>query len=168
MYFYHPPANLSCGIKWPHQNSKCVGETITPIWSACGHFMPRYLGLVFCYVCFCVMHPPRNFKLQFPSPRVWPLILCLFCAGRIDAWQMLQPPLATPWTTQVNTNSPLPEYPRPQLVRSNWLNLNAVWQFEPGVTNTDPVPTNQTLSGSILVPFPMESAISGVMAYHAW
>ncbi len=54
------------------------------------------------------------------------------------------------------------------MVRSNWLNLNGVWQFEPGITNTDPVPTNQTLSGNILVPYPMESAISGVMAYHAW
>jgi hypothetical protein len=83
-------------------------------------------------------------------------------------WQMKQPPLSTPWTSQVNTNTPLPEYPRPQMVRSNWLNLNGVWQFEPGITNTDPVPTNQTLSGSILVPFPMESAISGVMQYNAW
>jgi hypothetical protein len=99
------------------------------------------------------------------------LCICLAAlAGetRAGGWQMKQPPLMTPWTSQVNTNTPLPEYPRPQMVRSNWLNLNGVWQFEPGITNTDPVPTNQTLSGSILVPYPMESAISGVMAYHAW
>src|ERR1700722_18940680 len=96
--------------------------------------------------------------------------VCLMAlAGTAQAaWQMKTPPLSTPWTSLVNTNTPLPEYPRPQLVRSNWLNLNGIWQFEPGVTNTDPVPTNQTLSGNILVPYPMESAISGVMAYHAW
>ena len=37
-----------------------------------------------------------------------------------------------------------------------------------GLRNTDAPPTNQTLSGSILVPYPMESAVSGVMQYHAW
>jgi hypothetical protein len=94
--------------------------------------------------------------------------MALEISANAAPWQMKQPPLATPWTSLVNTNTPLPEYPRPQMVRSNWLNLNGVWQFEPGATNTDPVPTNQTLSGNILVPFPMESAISGVMAYNAW
>lgn len=83
-------------------------------------------------------------------------------------WQMKQGPLMTQWASQVNTNTPLPEYPRPQLVRTNWLNLNGVWQFQAGITNSDPVPTNQTLSSSILVPYPMESAISGVMQYYAW
>jgi hypothetical protein len=111
----------------------------------------------------------RSLTLFF-SPSAWCFALCLILAGNAGAssWQMKQPPLTTPWTSQVNTNTPLPEYPRPQMVRSNWLNLNGVWQFEPGITNTDPVPTNQTLSGNILVPYPMESAISGVMAYHAW
>jgi hypothetical protein len=54
------------------------------------------------------------------------------------------------------------------MVRTNWLNLNGIWQFQAGVTNTDAVPTNQTLSSQILVPYPMESAISGVMHYYAW
>lgn len=66
----------------------------------------------------------------------------------------------TPWASQVDTNSPLPEYPRPQMVRSNWLSLNGIWQFQAGAVG-DPVPTHQTLAGEILVPFPMESAISG-------
>lgn len=70
----------------------------------------------------------------------------------------------TPWAYLVDTNAPLPEYPRPQMVRSNWLNLNGIWQFEPTVTNSA-VPTGQTLTSQILVPYPMESAISGVMQY---
>jgi hypothetical protein len=78
---------------------------------------------------------------------------------------MKQAPLMTDWAQQVDTNAPLPEYPRPQMVRSNWLNLNGIWQFQSGATN-DPVPTNQILSTEILVPFPMESAISGVKQYY--
>lgn len=85
-------------------------------------------------------------------------------AGSASAWQMKQAPLMTPWAALVNTNNPLPEYPRPQMVRSNWLNLNGIWQFEPTTTSA-PVPTGQTLTNEILVPYPMESAISGVMQY---
>src|SRR5277367_434974 len=95
------------------------------------------------------------------------VILCCIAAVKADAWQMKQAPLMTQWAALVDTNHPLPEYPRPQLVRSNWMNLNGIWQFQPGATN-DPVPTNQTLSSQILVPYPMESAISGVMQYYAF
>ena len=84
-----------------------------------------------------------------------------------SAWQLQHAPLMTGWAQLVDTNAPLPEYPRPQMVRSNWMNLNGIWQFQPGATN-DPVPTGQNLSGDILVPFPMESALSGVAEYHAW
>ncbi|HTI98917.1 MAG TPA: autotransporter-associated beta strand repeat-containing protein [Dongiaceae bacterium] len=80
-------------------------------------------------------------------------------------WESKQAPLMTDWAQEVNHTSTLPEYPRPQMVRSNWLNLNGVWQFQPGATN-DAVPAGQNLVGVILVPFPMESALSGVMQYH--
>ncbi len=73
----------------------------------------------------------------------------------------------TQWAALVDTNNPLPEYPRPQMVRSNWLSLNGLWQFQPAATN-DPVPVGQTLTNQILVPFPMESAISGIMQYHEY
>src|SRR5881409_3633813 len=96
-------------------------------------------------------------------------LLLLFDAGIASAWQLKYAPIMTDWAQLVDTNNPLPEYPRPQMVRTEWLNLNGIWQFQAGATN-DPVPTNQTLSGEILVPFPMESALSGVMQYHdrAW
>ena len=80
-------------------------------------------------------------------------------------WQPKQAPLVTDWAQQVNPTNVLPEYPRPQMVRSNWMSLNGVWQFQPGATN-DPVPTGLNLASVILVPFPMESALSGVMQYY--
>ncbi len=123
-----------------------------------------------------INHMITNAKTSATANRGLSIALSVFWLGAIalasrahaSPWQMKPPPLATQWTSQVNTNTPLPEYPRPQMVRSNWLNLNGIWQFEPGVTNNDPVPTDQTLSGSILVPYPMESAISGVMQYNAF
>src|SRR6266481_4936522 len=90
----------------------------------------------------------------------------LFGHSRSSAWQMQYAPIMTDWAQLADTNSPLPEYPRPQMVRANWLNLNGIWQFQAGNTN-DPVPTNQVLASEILVPFPIESAISGVKQYYA-
>jgi len=108
------------------------------------------------------MNKPRRFT--FFRKQVLALFPILILTATANAWQMKQGPLMTRWAALVDTNSPLPEYPRPQMVRSNWLNLNGIWQFQSGATN-DPVPVGQTLSGQILVPFPMESAISGVMQY---
>lgn len=51
------------------------------------------------------------------------------------------------------------------MVRQDWMNLNGLWQFQPGAAG-DPVPTGQNLSQQILVPYPMESALSGVMQHH--
>ena len=114
-----------------------------------------------------------TFRLIVRAKRACPglaqvvVLSSLLAVSRVGAWQMKQAPLMTRWASQVDTNAPLPEYPRPQLVRSDWLNLNGIWQFQSGATN-DPVPVGQTLSSSILVPYPMESAISGVMQYYAW
>jgi Concanavalin A-like lectin/glucanases superfamily/Glycosyl hydrolases family 2, sugar binding domain/Glycosyl hydrolases family 2/Glycosyl hydrolases family 2, TIM barrel domain len=109
------------------------------------------------------MTEPKNPTLFFKC--AWLFVLVFVAANNTEAWQMKQAPLMTRWAALVNTNSPLPEYPRPQMVRSNWINLNGIWQFQAGDTN-DPVPVGQTLSNEILVPYPMESAISGVMQYH--
>ena len=90
------------------------------------------------------------------------LILCL--TGDLFAWSLQQAPVMSRWAELVDPDNTLPEYPRPQMVRDDWMNLNGIWEFQPG-NNGDPVPTGQTLSGDILVPFPVESAISGVMQH---
>jgi hypothetical protein len=81
------------------------------------------------------------------------------------AWAPKRAPIMTRFAAQVNPQNPLPEYPRPQLVRSQWQNLNGIWQYQPGVEG-DAVPTGRTLASEICVPYPVESALSGVMEHH--
>lgn len=69
----------------------------------------------------------------------------------------------TRWAKDVDRTSPLPEYPGPQMVRKDWLNLNGVWQFESGFAD-EPVPEG-LLKSKIVVPFAPESALSGVMLH---
>ena len=77
-------------------------------------------------------------------------------------WQPKPPPLRTPWTADVGPDNALPEYPRPQLTRARWTNLNGVWQFAPAGED-EPPPVGRELAERILVPYPVESALSGVM-----
>ncbi|MFD4669833.1 AbfB domain-containing protein [Lentzea sp. NPDC058450] len=80
------------------------------------------------------------------------------------------PPLSTPWTSQVSTTNPLPEYPRPQMTRPEWQSLNGEWEFlNPATDGAGNVnryaapPLGQTLPERVLVPYPIESALSGIM-----
>jgi len=68
----------------------------------------------------------------------------------------------TRWASAVDPGSILPEYPRPQLVRRRWQNLNGLWQFAVMTDSAAPLPFGRELSQQILVPFAMESALSGV------
>jgi len=75
-------------------------------------------------------------------------------------WKPQVGPLKTRWAADVNPERVLPEYPRPQMVRRDWLNLNGLWEY--AIRPKDEGrPT--TFDGQILVPFPVESALSGVM-----
>lgn len=75
-------------------------------------------------------------------------------------WTLIKDRIVTPWAEKVNPKAPLPDYPRPQLVRSeNWKNLNGLWSYAISPKNqNEPV----KYQGSILVPFAVESALSGV------
>ena len=76
------------------------------------------------------------------------------------AWQPAQGPLATRWAKNVTPSKAHPEYPRPQMVREQWLNLNGLWSY--AIVDQD-TPKPAAWDGQILVPFPVESALSGVM-----
>jgi hypothetical protein len=85
-------------------------------------------------------------------------------AADAAVWQPKVPPLSTPWTSQVSPTNALPEYPRPQLVRSEWQNLNGVWEFT-GASSIASPPVGQTLPEGVLVPYPIESALSGIQRH---
>jgi glycosyl hydrolase family 2 len=86
-----------------------------------------------------------------------------------NGWQVGQPRLTTPWTDQVSPSNALPEYPRPQLTRARWQSLNGVWQFA-GASAGEAPPVGEDLAESILVPYPTESALSGIERHedHMW
>jgi beta-galactosidase/beta-glucuronidase len=77
-------------------------------------------------------------------------------------WKPAQGPLMTRWASDVSPDKVHAEYPRPRMVRKDWLNLNGVWEFGDAAEN-EPPPFGKLLSERIMVPFPMESALSGVM-----
>jgi beta-galactosidase/beta-glucuronidase len=76
------------------------------------------------------------------------------------AWQAAEGPLKTRWAAQVSPENAHPEYPRPQLVRKDWLNLNGLWDL--AIAPKDAAKPD-AFPNQILVPFPVESALSGVM-----
>ncbi|MBU2668491.1 glycoside hydrolase family 2 [Actinoplanes bogorensis] len=85
-------------------------------------------------------------------------------ASAAPTWHPGIPPLATKWTDQVGPSNALPEYPRPQLTRDKWQNLNGVWEFAKADAG-QAVPTGQSLGERVLVPYPIESALSGIQRH---
>ncbi len=79
-------------------------------------------------------------------------------------WEPRTPPLTTPWTDDVSPSNALEEYPRPQLTRDRWKNLNGVWQFA-GASPLERPPFGDKLAERILVPYPTESALSGIQRH---
>ncbi|MCX7867270.1 sugar-binding domain-containing protein [Limisphaera sp. VF-2] len=75
-------------------------------------------------------------------------------------WRPVPGTLMTRWAATVRPDKVWPEYPRPQLVRTDWLNLNGLWEFT--VTPMVRTQAPSAWEGRILVPFPIESALSGV------
>lgn len=83
-----------------------------------------------------------------------------------EAWKPADGPLKTRWTKDVSPDNALPEYPRPQMVRKEWQNLNGLWQFQAAQADEEP-PFGKDLKEQILVPYPVESALSGIMRHES-
>lgn len=74
-------------------------------------------------------------------------------------WKPVPGPLQTRWAVDVSPDKVHPEYPRPQFVRERWQNLNGLWDYAIVPRGED---RPQQFAGQILVPFPVESSLSGV------
>ena len=75
-------------------------------------------------------------------------------------WKMAPVSLSTKWAKQVSPANALPEYPRPQMTRSNWKNLNGLWNY--GLSDQAATAAPTAMNQQILVPYVYESALSGV------
>ncbi|KAA0993716.1 glycoside hydrolase family 2 protein [Dyadobacter aurulentus] len=85
----------------------------------------------------------------------------LLYAQESGEWKYKEGKIVSPWAEKVSAANPHPEYPRPQLVRKNWQNINGLWNYSivpQSAAETKPA----TFDGRILVPFAVESALSGV------
>src|SRR5262245_19309407 len=82
-------------------------------------------------------------------------------AQAVTDWKPAAGPLMTRWAKDVDPKNPLPEHPRPHMTGREWMSLNGVWQHYVGTKGV--AEANLITFKPILVPFPIESALSGVM-----
>ncbi|HSG68279.1 MAG TPA: glycoside hydrolase family 2 TIM barrel-domain containing protein, partial [Bacteroidales bacterium] len=73
-------------------------------------------------------------------------------------WSPAPNPLMTRWAASVDPAGPWPEYPRPQMQREEWMNLNGLWDYQLVRKGSE----QGLYAGKILVPYPVESALSGI------
>ncbi|UCG59023.1 MAG: hypothetical protein JSU70_05840, partial [Phycisphaerales bacterium] len=109
------------------------------------------------------MELKRTLGLPFTNKRS--VLLAVFAVLLVcsSVWADYEPadgPLMTRWARYVSPRKVHREYPRPQMVRKSWLNLNGLWDY--AITPKDGQQP-KSFDGEILVPFPAESALSGVM-----
>jgi len=103
---------------------------------------------------------PATFPHQAGSLILASLLCCFWAAGVCaQGWRPAGDNLKTEWAQQLRPDSILPEYPRPELERPQWQNLNGLWDYAvTGVKASRP----SSWQGKILVPFCIESSLSGV------
>ena len=74
-------------------------------------------------------------------------------------WKPVEGHIMTSWAEEVSPDNVLAEYPRPMMVRGNWQSLNGLWEYAVRAKDES---CPEGFDGNILVPFPVESALSGV------
>lgn len=87
------------------------------------------------------------------------VLSALVLSATAQSWQPAGDRIKTSWADKINPASPLPEYPRPQMERELWQNLNGLWDYAL-VKRGSSIPAS--FDGKILVPYPVESSLSGV------
>lgn len=94
------------------------------------------------------------------TPRLFAFyLICSFVSANAQEWKLASPRIVTAWGEKVDPRNVHAEYPRPQMVRERWLNLNGLWSYAIASSDSEKPASWQ---GDILVPFPVESALSGV------
>ena len=98
-------------------------------------------------------------KLKYIVAAAAAVIAAISCSTtpKIE-WAPVGDRIITVWGENLDPADVLPEYPRPQMVREHWMNLNGLWEY--AITPIESVP--EEMDGHILVPFAVESALSGV------
>ena len=86
------------------------------------------------------------------------LALSMAVAAMAQKWAPVGENIKSPWAEKVDPAATLPEYPRPQMVRADWMNLNGLWNYAITEASAD----SFKAEGKILVPFAVESSLSGV------
>jgi beta-galactosidase/beta-glucuronidase len=87
------------------------------------------------------------------------LILGLFAMNAFAQWKPAGEKIKTAWAEKIDVNNVLPEYPRPIMERGDWQNMNGLWEY--AITKTGAAQP-ENFDGKILVPFAVESSLSGV------
>ncbi len=86
------------------------------------------------------------------------LLLAFLTTEVCAQWKPAGDKIKTQWANKINTSAVLPEYPRPIMERNEWKNLNGLWEY--AITDLGGnVPAH--FDGQILVPFAVESSLSG-------
>jgi len=88
------------------------------------------------------------------------LLPIAFLTATAHAWQPAPDSMLTEWGAKVTPEQAWREYPRPALAREQWTNLNGLWKY--AVTPKGAAAAPAEWAGDILVPFAIESALSGV------
>lgn len=87
------------------------------------------------------------------------IVLLVICCATAGAYQLAGDHIRTLWAENIDVNQPWNEYPRPMMQRQQWLNLNGMWSY--AITDKQTAKP-AAWQGEILVPFCVESALSGV------
>jgi len=111
--------------------------------------------------CQCTLNETRNNPMRTVGLFMTGAILICGATAYGADWAPVPGQLITQWAKDISPENPWPEYPRPALVRQAWQSLNGLWDY--AILPEDGKPKDY--DDKILVPFPVESALSGVKKF---